>query len=317
MIPPCRDTIEIRVPASTANLGAGFDCFGLALELYLTVRATVLPERGGRSIVRSRGVAGSSLLPRAPEENLILRAMRHAAERESLPLPPVRLAVHNAIPLASGLGSSGAAIAAGVALSFAVCGRTLSMDAALRYATEIEGHADNVSAALLGRLTVTCVRADGSVAAVRKAWPREIRVVVVTPLFQLKTAKSRAVLPDMVKRADGIHNLQRAALLVAALEERHYDLIWDAMQDRLHQPFRQQLIPGLASVLAMPRMPGLLGVALSGAGPSVVALATERFDEIGEKIAGHFRQGGLKTAVRLLTVAEEGLTISRKRNPRS
>src|SRR5271156_1453120 len=123
---------EVRVPASSANLGAGFDCFGLALNLYLTVRATVHSEPGARSEAQSRGIPGSEALPSAPEENLILRAMQHAAERHGLRLPAVHLAVKNQIPIAGGLGSSAAAIVAGTALGFAVCGKKLMEDNALR-----------------------------------------------------------------------------------------------------------------------------------------------------------------------------------------
>jgi homoserine kinase len=306
-------SIDVRVPASTANLGAGFDCLGLALEMYLNVRATVVSTLGARAVARSRGVGASAALPSAPEENLIFRAMRHTAEREGLRLPPVRLAVQNEIPMASGLGSSAAATVAGVVLGFAVTGRALAKDAALQYASEVEGHADNVAASLLGGLVVTFARADGSIAGVQKRWPKMIRIVAVTPQFGLETKKSRAVLPGSVDRADAVHNLQRAALLVAALEERRYDLIWDALEDRLHQVYRQRLIPGLEDILRIPRMPGLLGVALSGAGPTVVALATDGFDSIGREIAGRFERNGLAAAFQTLEAAQEGVSTSEKR----
>jgi len=306
------NSFEVRVPASTANLGAGFDCLGLAVELYLNVRATVLSRPGARAQARSRGVGSSASLPSSPEENLIFRCMRHTAEREGFQLPTMRLAVQNEIPVAGGLGSSAAATVAGVALAYTVGGRPVPKDTALRYATEIEGHADNVGAALLGGFVVTFTRKDGSVVAVKKRWPKMVRLIIVTPDFALETKKSRAVLPASVKRGDAVHNLQRTALFVAALEERRFDLLWDAMEDRLHQTDRQSLIPGLAGILAMPRMPGLLGVALSGAGPSVVGLATERFEEIGKAIAGHFERNGLSSTVRTLEAAQEGFVGTEK-----
>ncbi|MGH9563438.1 MAG: homoserine kinase, partial [Terracidiphilus sp.] len=153
---------------------------------------------------------------------------------------------------------------------------------------------------------------DGSAVALRKRWPKVVRVIVVTPDLTLETKKSRAVLPQSVPRADAVFNLQRSALFVAAIEDRRYDLIWDAMQDRLHQTPRRALIPGLSEVLALPRMPGLLGVALSGAGPSVVALATEKIDEIGKAIAACFDRHGLSPTIRYLEAAQEGLTSSQK-----
>jgi homoserine kinase len=312
MVPSREFSIDVRVPASTANLGAGFDCLGLALEMYLNVRATVVSRPGARVIARSRGVGGSSALPSAPEENLIFRAMRHTAEREGFRLPPVRLAVHNEIPMASGLGSSAAATVAGVVLGFAVAGRAVVKDAALQYAAEVEGHADNVAASLSGGLVVTFARADGSFASVEKRWPKLVRIVAVVPRFALETKKSRAALPRTVERTDAVYNLQRSALLVAALEERRYELIGDALQDRLHQTYREALIPGLADVLAIPRMPGLLGVALSGAGPSVIALATDRFDLIGEEIARRFERNGLTATFQTLEAAQEGFSTSEK-----
>lgn len=310
---PIRQTFEVRVPASTANLGAGFDCFGLALQLYLNVRATVRPGEGARTIARSRGISGSANLPTAPEENLILRAMQHAAERENLQLPPVRLDVQNEIPIAGGLGSSAAAIVAGVSLAFAVCGKKPPQLTVLRLAADLEKHADNVSAALLGGLVVSFVGADHKVVAVRKKWPREIHVIALTPKMSLETSASRAALPKNVEHADAVHNLQRSALFLAALDAKRYDLLWDAMHDRLHQSYREALIPGLASVLQIPRMPGLLGVALSGAGPSVIALATDHFKEIGKAMASCFAGRGASPTVRTLAVAQEGVQMINKR----
>jgi len=293
-------------------MGAGFDCLGLALEMYLSVRATLLSQPGAKTRARSRGVRGTSALPKDPDQNLIFRAMRLTAEREGFELPRIRLAVQNEIPVAGGLGSSAAAVVAGLALGYLATGRQIPKDTVLRHATEMEGHPDNVAAALLGGFVVTFTRADGSVVALRKRWPKVIRVIVVTPDLALETKKSRAVLPQSVSRADAVFNLQRSALFVAALEDRRYDLIWDAMQDRLHQIPRQALIPGLSEVFALPRVPGLLGVALSGAGPSVVALATERIDEIGRSIAACFERHGLSPAIRTLEAAQEGVTSSQK-----
>ena len=260
---------------------------------------------------------GSSALPKSADQNLILRAMKLTADREGLSLPTIRLAVQNEIPVAGGLGSSAAAAVAGVALGFAVNGKSIPKETALRYATEMEGHADNVGAALIGGFVVTFTRGDGSVVAVRKNWPKMVRLIVVTPATGLETKKSRAVLAQTVSRTDAVHNLQRTALFVAAIEERRFDLLWDAMEDRLHQDARRSLIPGLGDVLNLPRMPGLLGVALSGAGPSVIALATDRFSEIGKAIASRFERNGVAASVRILEAAQDGLTATQQRSHRS
>lgn len=302
--------IEVRVPASAGNLGAGFDCFGLALELYLTVRAAFDPQSSEQCLTRSRGDGYGTALP-ATADNLIFRAMSFAAGRQGLTLPPVYLEVHNQIPLGSGLGSSAAAIVAGITLCAALCDHEISADLVLHYATELEGHSDNVAASLFGGWVVTCTGEDGSVIAVKKYWPRDIKMIVVSPHATLATTRARAALSTQVSHADAVHNLQRAALFSAALEEHRYDLLWEAMRDRLHQQRRQSFVPGLADALATPQQPGLLGLALSGAGPSVLALAQDHFDELGMTIAQCFQRYGIETTIRQLDVDESGRQIKR------
>jgi len=137
--------------------------------------------------------------------------------------------------------------------------------------------------------------------------------VAVTPNFTLATSKARAALPPTVARTDAVSNLQRTAMLVAALDAHRHDLIWDALQDRLHQPYRQNLIPGLAEILQLPRTPGLLGVALSGAGPTAIAFATEGFEDIGKTMTACFQRRGLNATTRILSIADQGATIQQPR----
>ena len=303
-------SFTVRVPASTSNLGAGFDCFGLALQLYLTVSASVAPSGSPPCGVEGRGEGMSDEELSRPEDNLIFRAMRFAADREGLSLPPVRLEVHNELPLGRGLGSSAAAIVAGISLTSLVCHRKLSPEIVLRYACEMEGHADNIAACYYGGWVVTCVKPDGNVLAIKRTWPPDLKVIIVSPDAALKTAETRNALPVTVDLNDAVHNLQRVALFSAAVEVGDYDLLWEAMQDRLHQAHRQALVPGLTEALAMPRQLGLLGIALSGSGPSVVALAFDHLAEVGEAIADNFRRRGMPATVRLLEVDREGRKAS-------
>jgi homoserine kinase len=299
-------SFSLRVPGSTSNLGAGFDSYSLALQLYLTVRASVIPEASAICSVTSSGEGSTSGLLSPTEDNLIFRAMSFVAERERWVLPPVRLEVHNELPLGCGLGSSAAAIVAGLTLSSLICDRKLSPETLLRYALEMEGHADNVAAAYYGGWVVSCVRPDGNVLAIKRPWPTDLKLVVVSPEALLKTAETRSALPATVERHDAVYNLQRVALFGAAVEAGDYHLLWEAMQDRMHQPYRGSLVPGLAEALATRDQPGLLGVALSGSGPSVVALACDHLPEIGEAIANSFRSRGMPATVRLLKVDREG-----------
>lgn len=295
---------ELRVPASTSNLGPGFDCFGLALKLYLTVRATIF-EGYEQCRVTITGAKENESLPRNAS-NLIYRAMSFAARREGLSLPPVELEAHNEIPLASGLGSSAAAIVAGIKLCALITGHELADQTVLNYAAEFEGHPDNVAASLCGGFVISCVRRDRTVVAASFEWPPDVRVVVVSPHSQLPTHVARAALPRTVSRANAVHNLQRTALFTAAIAQKKYDLFWEAMCDQLHQPHRESLVPGLAEALALPRMSGLLGVALSGAGPSILALVEGNEDEIGARIASCFRFHKIDSTIRTLEVDNHG-----------
>src|SRR5829696_1423531 len=161
---------EVRIPASTSNLGPGFDCFGLALKLYLNVRATVVQGAAEQCTVTTTGAKENEALPRNAV-NLIYRAMSFAAQREGGSLPPVELLVHNEIPLASGLGSSGAAIVAGIKLGGLVTDKQISDQSIENYATEFEGHPDNVAASLCGGFVASAVSSDGSVISVKFSWP--------------------------------------------------------------------------------------------------------------------------------------------------
>ena len=299
-------TFEVRVPGSTSNLGSGFDCFGLALKLYLSVRATVVPDAVQPCHVTTTGAKENEALPRNAV-NLIYRAMSFAARSEGTSLPPVEIIAHNEIPLASGLGSSAAAIIAGIKLAGLITGKEICNQSILNYATEFEGHPDNVAASLHGGFIASCISSDKSVLSAKFDWPGKIRVVVVSPNSQLPTHVARAALQRTVSRVDAVYNLQRATLFVAAIAQQRYDTLWEAMRDRLHQPQRESLVPGLAAALALPRMPGLLGVALSGAGPSIVALVESNEEEIGERIAKCFK---VESTVRTLGVDNEGCRVN-------
>jgi homoserine kinase len=298
-------SVEVRLPASTSNLGAGFDCFGLALQLYLTVRASVDPESQDRFRIRLGPGKENAALPRTAE-NLVYRSIAYAAGREGQRLPAVRLAIDNEIPVSRGLGGSGAAIIAGIKLCSLLCDCEIRDEKVLQYATDFEGHAENVAATLFGGFIIACTSRQGRIIALKRPWPADIKIVVVVPESLIETKLARAALPRVINHADGVFNLQRVALFNAALTEHRYDLLWEAMQDRLHQAKRSKLVPGLAEALATQRMPGLLGVALSGAGPGILALAQDHFDEIGEAIAKSFRRHGIGAGVRQLEIDSTG-----------
>ncbi len=256
------ESFEIRVPGSIANLGPGFDAVAVAVQLYLTLSVRVLPGFGELHF---------SFQGDAPDGNKIARAFHRLQEQHPGPLPSLAVAVHSEIPMRAGLGSSAAATIAGLKLFAAAAQQPLLRDELLTAASALEGHPDNVAAALLGGLALSWERADGTVSAVTMRWPADIRLLVLTPEVELATDAAREVLPDTLSRRDAVSNLQHLALLLWALANGSFAYLREAMADRLHQPYRQSLVPGLTGLLEL-QHPDLLGVCLSGAGPSLVAL---------------------------------------------
>lgn len=254
--------VEVRSPASSANLGPGFDCVGLALSLYTTVRAT--PAE------RAEVVTNLPNVPTGPD-NFVYRSCEMLAAEAGRRLPPLRLEVAADVPLARGLGSSASALVAGLVAANHLLAQPLTPAELLDLAAREEGHPDNVGAALLGGVVIATTDA-GRVSAVRVSPPERLGALVLVPDFELSTARARAALPDHFDRADAVHALSHAALLAAALTAGRLDLLGAAMRDRLHQPYRAPLVPGLTEVLNGAAEHGALGAALSGAGPSVLCL---------------------------------------------
>ncbi len=296
--------IRVRVPATTSNLGPGFDAVGLALRLYNTLTL----EEAERPEIEIRG-EGEKTLPRDPSHlayRAALAVIERAGARGRSPRPRAfRLVQHNRIPLARGLGSSAAALLSGAAAANALLGEPLDSQALLDLATEIEGHPDNVAPALLGGIVV-CARTAGGVRWMRLVPPR-LPAVVAVPDFAVSTEEARRLLPQQVPFADAVFNVTRTALLIAALTGGRMDLLDEATQDRLHQPYRERLIPGLAQVFAAARRAGAHGVALSGSGPTVLAFGDA--PGIGNAMADAFRTAGAGCRTLDVEIDTEGTVV--------
>jgi len=288
---PAHREFEIRVPASIANLGPGFDTLAVAVQLYLTLQVSVRDDD-------SPGLNFRFVDQVLQGENYIERAFQFLARQCSTKLPALHIDVRSDIPMRSGLGSSAAATVAGIRLFDAVAG-PLSPNQMLNAATALEGHPDNVAAALLGGMTSSCELPDGSATAVQFRWPDALQFIVLTPEFGLSTASARQVLPTHVDRDDAVFNLQRVVLLVNSLQTENYSLLREALQDRLHQPYRQALVPGLEDLLHVEH-PDLLGVCLSGAGPSVVGFAQHNVHLVAKLLERIYARTGRQARVRIL-----------------
>ena len=275
-------TFEVLAPATTANLGPGFDCLGMALDLWNQLEVfpahpvgaglKPAPTDGGETVE----IAGEGVDELAADAtNLTFRAMRFLFDEAGLEVPPLRLRCHNVIPLSRGMGSSAAAIAGGLVAANHLCGNAYSPSELLEMAATIEGHPDNVAAAVLGGLQL--VVSDGpQLYTAPIPVPEEIQAVLFIPDARIATADARAVLPKQVSVADTVFNMGRVALLVAGMALDRPEYLDVATQDRLHQPYRQPLFPAIKLIFAAARAAGALGVFLSGSGSTVLALTRGR-----------------------------------------
>lgn len=310
--------ITITVPATSANLGPGFDCLGLALELRneLTLLATgpVLEYGVGETHYTIQvGGVDEEKVP-ANKQNLAIEAAELLFAR--IGYRPTRLAMRmiNGIPVGSGLGSSSSAIIAGLLGANAVFDHAIPRNELLRMAVDIEGHPDNVAPALLGGLVLGVLPDDknGPDELIVQQWdPPNLSAVVVLPDFKLLTSEARAVLPPTISRGDAIFNTSRLGLLIHALTAPEFSLLKPAMGDRLHQLFRLQLIPGAIDAYHAAYEAGALGVALSGAGPSLLAFCDNHQVAVSAAMQSAFAAAGLNSRAWTLRPTAQGACVFR------
>jgi homoserine kinase len=285
---------EIVVSGSISNLGPAFDALSVAVDVHLRVRVDDVGEPGAASDLVIEGQVPAS------GENRIATGFNRAMATFGDQPRRARVHVTTDIPMKAGLGSSSAATVAGLKLYEALTAPR-DPDTIMRLATEIEGHPDNAAAALLGGLTLSCQCEDGRILTSAWAWPAELRFVVATPEAELETAFARKVLSPEIPRADAIFNLQRALLLVRALEAGRHDQLREALRDRWHQPARAQYVPGLREALAIDH-PSVLGVCLSGAGPSIAVIAAVgRHEEAATQLRHLYGTIGVPCTIRTLS----------------
>ncbi len=297
-------TIRVQVPGSTSNLGAGFDTLGLAVDLPLEVIFHF--DVPSTHILSARG-EGAHEIARV-EGHLILRAFSHACEELNQTPPHVAFEINNAIPLKRGLGSSGAAVVAGLLAANVYFNNALSQRQLLNLTNELEGHPENASASLLGGLTVNGVH-NGQVLCERFAPPSHWKAACFVPDLEIATEDTRRVLPASIARAHAIGNLQSAAVMVVAFAKQNAALLEFATRDFLHQPFRKMLIPGFDDILAVAMHAGAYGAFLSGSGSTMLAITEDtRTQEITNAMAKEAQGHNLSGKPMVLSFAEHGAT---------
>ena len=296
------DSLIVRVPATSANMGPGFDCLGLALDLWNEVRV----DLGGDGLqVTGEGETSLSL----EKDNLVYEGISLAFAEAGQPMPRIGVQCQNEIPLGRGLGSSSAAIVGGLVAGNELCGRPLTQDRLLEIAAQTEGHPDNSAAALLGRCQIVVQDGDRLVTSTVPI-PEGLRAVLFIPDVAMPTEQARGLLPPVVERSDAVFNAGRTALLVDAFSSGDLSKLQVATQDRLHQPARETIFPAMKNIFRSALDAGALGVFLSGAGSTVLALATDRELTIGYEMADAAAKSGIDGALKVTRPTTTGAHVA-------
>jgi len=296
---------DVSVPATTGNLGPGFDCLGAALSLYnrfefaiaerLTITAT---GKGAGQVERD-------------ETNLVYQGIAKLYNYIDRPIPPIALHTDTAIPLSRGLGSSATAIVGGIFGANLLAGSPLDRMQLLDLAIAMEGHPDNVAPAMLGGCQLMATNQDGGWEFCDLQWHDDIAIAVAIPEFELSTAKARQVLPKQVSMADAIFNASHLALLSHGIQSGKTSWLKAGLQDRLHQPYRQSLIVGLENVQAAAIASGAYGLVISGAGPTLLSLAsTDKINSVAQAMQQAWQSLGISSVTKCLAIAKDGTTFT-------
>jgi homoserine kinase len=305
--------VRVKVPASTANLGPGFDTLGMALSLYSWIEM----KASERTIFHLYGDEMGGLP--TDKSNLIYKVAQMVFEEAGQAVPDLEISMYSEIPLTRGLGSSASAIVGALAAANALIGSPLPDSKLFDMATDLEKHPDNVGASLFGGI-ITAVWDGAHADYIRIEPPADLGTLVVIPDFELATSKAREALPAQVSLADAVYNISRTSLMTAALSAGRLDLIRAAMQDRIHQPYRVPLVPGMAKILAEATSHGALGIALSGAGPTMIALVDRndsRVEELSAYLLETMKAEGISSSCYPLNPVAEGVQLLDDINNRS
>ena len=308
--------VSVKVPASSANIGPGFDCLGIALPIYntITIEETVLPGTGIEiNIMSEEENIDEMVFDKIPRDktNLVYKAVEMLYNSIGHEPSELKINIQTGIPIARGLGSSSSIIVGGLLAANKLLGDPADETALLAIATEVEGHPDNVAPAILGGLVLSSQEDDGSVSYFKMNWPEEWDLTVCIPDFELSTEISRSVLPKEVSMADANFNAKHLAMLIHAINTQDHKLMKLALKDKLHQPYREKLVPGMKDIMdAFKHEDGVLGCVLSGAGPSILVISYKYdVDKIKSIVKDIWESQNINVDVRTLKVEESGAVV--------
>lgn len=311
--------VSVKVPATTANLGPGFDSMGMALPIYniITIEETVLPGTGIEiNVINDDKAIDNLLMEHIPmdESSIIYKAVELLYNSIGQAPSELKITVQSQIPIAKGLGSSASVIVGGLLAANELLGRPADEAALLSIASQVEGHPDNVTPAIVGGLVLTSLEDDGRIIYTHLNWPDEWGILLCVPDYELSTDISRSVLPKEVPLEDAVFNLKRMGLFVQAVNTKNPELMKLALQDRLHQPYRMKLVPGFDRIIAnLKHEEDVLGCVLSGAGPSVIVFALKNnLDKIKSIIKTTWEDINVKSQIFALPVETQGAQVTNK-----
>ena len=308
--------ISVKVPATTANLGPGFDCFGMALPIYntITLEETVLPGTGVEINVISEDETVDDFSVEHLELNensLVYKAVELLYNSIGQTPSELKITIHSNIPIARGLGSSASVIVGGLLAANELLGRPADEAALLSIATEVEGHPDNITAAIAGGFVISSQEEDCSVIYKKIDWPEDWIITVCIPEYELPTDISRSVIPETISIKDAIFNAKRTAMFVEAIKSKDENLMKYALQDKLHQPYRMKLVPGFDTISnSLKHEDDVLGCVLSGAGPSIIVISLKNnLDKIHSIIKETWDNLNIKSVIKTLSIENNGAEI--------
>ena len=309
--------VSVKVPATSANIGPGFDCLGLALPIYntITIEETVLPGTGIEinMISEEEVVIDEMIFDDIPkdENNIVYKAVEMLYNSIGQEPSELKINIQSQIPITRGLGSSAAVIVGGLMAANKLLGSPADETALLSLATEVEGHPDNVAPAILGGFVLASQEEDGTIAYTKMDWPEEWDITVCIPDFELSTNIARSVLPENVPMQDAVFNAKHLGMLINAINKKDEKLMKAALKDRLHQPYREKLVPGMREIMdAFKHEDGVMGCVLSGAGPTMLVISDKYdLDKIKSTVRDIWESQGIKTDIRTLKVEPQGAQI--------
>lgn len=306
--------VSVKVPASTANIGPGFDCFGMAMPIYntVTLEETVYPTSGLEINIlgdQDEGISGF-LIP-TDKSNIVYKAVELLYNYTGQTPPALRINIQSNIPIAKGLGSSASVIVGGILAANELLGNPADEAALLSIANEVEGHPDNITPAMVGGFVISSAEDDGSIVYKKLEWPDNWKLTICIPDYELATSISRSVLPETISIADAAFNAKRCAMFVEAMHQKDSDLMKLALTDRIHQPYRSRLVPGFDDITTkLKDIDNVIGAVLSGAGPSILVISkNNNIEEIKNNVKSVWEGLGIRADIRSVNIDTKGAVI--------